>query len=491
MSFASYINHMNIPFAICYEALRSRDRRFDGRFFVGVSSTGVYCRPVCPARLPKIENCTFHPTAAAAEEAGFRPCLRCRPELAPGHSHVDRPDSLTARAVAAMEAGALEQGSLADLAQTLGVTDRHLRRILQERTGVTPKRYEVSRRLRLARQLIRQTTLSMTVVALQCGFSSVRAFNTQFRKVYGTQPSALRRDAAIPDAEAMRLRLGYRPPYDWESILAFLEQRAIAGVEYVAEGTYWRSVRLQDARGGLHTGWIAVSADTDACVVDVRISHSLSAVLVPVLRRVRSLFDLDCQPMAVAQTLGNLASGYEGVRLPGAFDAFEMSVRAILGQQVTVKAAHTLAGRVAASFGDAVETPCAAVTRLFPSASAMAALSADALGQLGIVRQRSSAILALAQEVAHGRLRLAPSEDADGVREALLALPGIGPWTAEYIAMRALHWPDAFPHSDLGVLKGMGVERPAEALHRAEVWRPWRSYAVMHLWRRYAALQKA
>lgn len=496
-----YNKNMNLEFSACYQALKSRDRRFDGRFFVGVSSTGIYCRPVCPARLPKAENCMFFITAAEAERAGYRPCLRCRPELAPGKAHVDGPDSLLAGACNLIQGGFLETHSILDLSIRLNVTDRHLRRTFRQKLGVTPQQYELSRRLQLARQLIRETALSMTEVALQSGFGSLRAFNAQFQGQYAIRPSDLRKGSggrnvsasvgvlSQDGAGALELSLGYRPPYDWLRMLGFLSGRIIPGVESVTCGVYRRTVECLSG-GAVHRGWLEVIPDERNHRLRMRISRSLGDCVVPVMRRVRALFDLDCDPSQVVAQLGALAEEAPGVRLPGAFDGFEMSVRAILGQQVTVKAAHTLASRVAYRFGAEVETPFAELTRCFPAPSILSGVPPSQLGELGIVRQRCTAILALAHAVVQGDIDLSPMASVEKTLQLLVRLPGIGPWTAQYIAMRALGWPDAFPDNDLGIIKAMGTSDRKEILGRAELWRPWRGYAVMHLWRLYAVQQQ-
>lgn len=475
---------MSLDAASCYRAYQARDARFDGRFFVGVTSTGIYCRPVCTARLPKPEHCRFFPSAAAAEAAGFRPCLLCRPESAPGLSTVRSGQRLAETAVRLMGEGCLEDGGIEGLCARLGVTARHLRRVFKGRFGVSPVAFAQTQRLLLAKKLLTETSLPVTDVAFASGFSSLRRFNVLFSSRYRLSPTHLRARAADepPATDAPSLELGYRPPYDLANLLAFLGARAVDGVEEVEGGSYRRTVRLS-RHGAAHAGWIAVNDVAGKNALRVTVSAGLMPVLPPVLARVSHLFDLDCGPLAIADGLAGLAAGHEGLRLPGAMDSFEVAVRAILGQQVTVAAARTLARRFAAAFGDPLETPFQALTTVFPDPERVAALSVDAIASLGVIAGRARAILALARAVRDGEVVLSPASEPGATLDALRALPGIGEWTAQYIAMRALGWPDAFPHTDHGVKKALGEADAKRVLQRAEAWRPWRAYAVMHLWR--------
>lgn len=470
--------------AICYRALRAHDARFDGRFFVAVSSTRIYCRPVCTVKPPKRENCTFFASAAAAESGGYRPCLRCRPELAPGNASVDATSRLAQAAASMMEDGTLDREGLDALAARLGVTDRHLRRAFGAEFGVSPVEFAQTQRLLLAKRLLTDTALPVTEVAFASGFGSVRRFNALFRQRYRLRPGQLRKHRENEGAAAaavLRFELGYRPPYDWPTLCAFLGARAIAGVEIVEKNRYRRTVRI--AGGGReHCGWIAVEQSAKKSVLRIEVSASLARVLPPVLSRVKALMDLACHPAEVAQALGPLAKRHPGLRVPGAFDGFEMAVRAILGQQVTVAAATTVAGRFAAAFGEPLATPFDALKTLFPTAAQVAALSPGQIAGLGMPGARARTILALARAVADGYVVLAPNADIDTTLERLRTLPGIGEWTAQYIAMRALSWPDAFPHTDLGIMKALGLAGPRRVLAAGEAWRPWRAYAVMHLW---------
>jgi AraC family transcriptional regulator of adaptative response / DNA-3-methyladenine glycosylase II len=466
----------------CYRALLSKDSRFDGKFFVGVSSTGIYCRPVCTAKTPMRTRCTFFPSAAAAEGAGFRPCLRCRPELAPGNAGVDASQRIAHAAASLIDDGFLEEQDLALLAARLGVTDRHLRRVFRAEFGVAPVGYAQTQRLLLAKRLLTDTALPVTDIALASGFGSVRRFNALFQARYRMQPNRLRnQESKNVGNPAMRFELAYRPPLPWETMLAFLGQRAIRGVEAVVGDEYRRTASI--AHGGVvHRGWIAVRPVARRAMLQVSMSAELAKVVPPVLARIKRLFDLACDPHAVAAQLGALTEAHPGLRVPGAFDGFELAVRAILGQQVTVKAATTLSGRLARTFGDPLETPWDALTHTFPGAQRIAALVVDDIASQGIIASRARSILALAGGIAAGTLVLAPGVDVDRTMAALRELPGIGEWTTQYIAMRALAWPDAFPHTDLGVMKALGETAPKRVLARAEPWQPWRAYAVMHLW---------
>jgi AraC family transcriptional regulator of adaptative response / DNA-3-methyladenine glycosylase II len=462
----------------CYRALLTHDARFDGRFFVGVSTTRVYCRPVCTARTPHRENCRYFPSAAAAEAGGFRPCLRCRPELAPGYATVDANRRLAQSAAGLIEDGRLTDARLPDVAGALGVTDRHLRRVFQEEFGVSPIEYAQTQRLLLAKRLLTDTDMAVIDVAMASGFASLRRFNHLFRTRYRLTPAELRRRSpARAPGDRLAFDLAYRPPYDWEAMLAFLEYRAIAGVEATAKRAYVRSVRI-----GKVSGWISVAPSTRRSALRVTVSASLAGVIPQLLSRVKHLFDLASHPDEIAATLGELAEAHPGLRLPGAVDGFEVAVRAILGQQVTVKAASTIAARFATAFGEPIETPHAAITTLFPTPAAIAALDPSEIARHGIIASRARAIVALAKAVDGGAIRLEPSAPVEATVAALEDLPGVGPWTAQYIAMRALAWPDAFPHPDVAVLKAM-KRKGAAALAAAESWRPWRAYAVLHLWK--------
>ncbi len=463
----------------CYRALRSHDSRFDGRFFVGVATTGIYCRPVCTARTPRPSSCRYFPSAAAAEAGGFRPCLRCRPELAPGFAAVDASRRLAQATARAIEDGQLAEEGFADVARRLGVTDRHLRRVFQLEFGVAPVAYAQTQRLLLAKRLLTDTDLPVLDVALSSGFASLRRFNHLFRTRYRMTPGDLRRAAPgrKPGGELV-FDLAYRPPYDWSAMLSFLERRAITGVEAVNRSRYQRSVRI-----GERAGWISVAPSPRSAALRVTVGASLAGAIPAVLASVKHLFDLACHPDEVAEALGALAADHPGLRLPGAVDGFEVAVRAILGQQVTVRAATTFAARFVAAFGTPCETPLAGVERLFPRADEVARLDPADIAAHGIIGARARAIVELARQIDTRGLTLDPTANVERTLAALREVPGIGPWTAQYIAMRALGWPDAFPHPDVAVLKAMGTRDARKALADAEAWRPWRAYAVIHLWK--------
>jgi len=481
-----------------YLALCSRDARFDGQFFTGVTSTGIYCRPVCAVRTPRREHCRFFTLAAQAESAGFRPCLRCRPEVAPqalAWSVQDASSILVQQALRLIDtpqAWDTPEGlGVARLAQRLGVSDRHLRRIFEAALGVSPLQYLQTRRLLLAKQLLTDLEPAVTQVALSSGFGSVRRFNAAFAAHYGLNPSQLRRagaPAAPGDAGLCgSIRLAYRPPLDVPALLAFFAQRQFTGVECAdpANGTLRRTVRLQAGSREL-TGWMAARFDTARHQVWLQTSEHLAPALAQVIARVRAMLDLDADPAAIHAVLGAAFPGTEGLRVPGAFDGFELAVRAVLGQQITVAAARTLGQRLVERLGEPVATPWPDLQRLFPSPATLAQAEGEVLGQLGIVRQRQAAIVALARAVDSGQLALLPGADVAATTAALCQLPGIGDWTAQYIALRALRWPDAFPAGDVALHKALGVQgqpQPARAATAlAQAWRPWRGYAVLRAW---------
>ena len=474
--------------AALYSALTSRDPRFDGVFYVGVTSTGIYCRPVCTARTPKAANCRFFESAEAAEKASFRPCLRCRPELAPGNAPVDDSRRVAALLAYRIEEGMLDNGAgMEHVAARFGWSSRQVRRMVHKELGVSPIELVLTRRLLLAKQLLTETTLPITDVAFASGFSSLRRFNDAFSRRYRMPPSRLRKIAkgasASTSAQSFTLQLTYRPPFDWPGMMGFLGARTLKGVELVHDDAYFRTVRL-----GNHQGWLSVRHAPEKHALLVELTHSLTPALPAVLARLRHVFDLSAHPEVIAAKLmgdgllRDAVARNPGLRVPGAFDGFELAVRAILGQQVSVKAATTMAGRFADAFGDPIETPQAGLTRLSPTPDRVAAARIEELASLGIVQARARSIIALAQEVATGRLTLDAGADPNEGIEQLVALPGIGPWTAQYIAMRAFRWPDAFPKEDVALRKRLGGVSAARAEALSEAWRPWRSYATLHLW---------
>ena len=482
---------MDLHHGRLYNALTARDPRFDGMFFVGVTSTGVYCRPICPARTPKSVNCRFFGTPQEAEQAGFRPCLRCRPELAPGSAPVDDAQRIAQLIVQRLQEGQLdEKAGLEEIAKQFELSSRQIRRIVQKELGVPPIQLLLTRRLLLAKQLLTETGWPMTEIAFASGFSSLRRFNDAFNRRYGMAPTGLRRKATAgavgsAERETSILQLSYRPPYDWKGVLAFLAPRALAGIERVTASSYARTVHLGKAKG-----WIRVTQSKTQHALLVEFAHSLTPVLPGLLSRTRALFDLDARPDVIAKHLGmdvrlaRAVNANPGLRVPGAFSGFEMGLRAILGQQVTVKAATTIAGRLVKAFGEPIVTPFQELNLLTPASTRIARASVDDIARHGIVAARARSIIALAKAQGSNELCLdggAHHNPDDSIRR-LAALPGIGPWTAQYLAMRALRWPDAFPKEDIAVRNNLGGVTAKEAEMLSQVWRPWRSYAVMHVW---------
>jgi len=485
---------LNLSPSACYQALRARDARFDGLFFFGVRSTRVYCRPVCKARTPLQRNCLFFTHPAQAEGAGFRPCLRCRPELAPGPpvqwSSQDASQMLAHQALAWMAQRAPQVGAwqVSDLAAHMGVSERHLRRIMHTHLGVTPAQYRQTQRLLRAKLLLSTTTLSMEKVASLSGFSTTRQFNRAFALHYQLKPTQCRQRGAAQGPA--RIRLSYRPPFDQQAMLDFWRQRAVPGLEWcepqATGGEAFTRIVTLDLPGGLCNGWVRLQFDAPAHQVRVQISDHFWPHLSTLLMRLRWALDLDADPLALEAALQADFANHCGVRVPGAWHGFELAVRAVLGQQVSVAAARTYAQRLVRALGTPVTTPWAELTHAFPTAAQMLAASPDQLGALGIVKQRQKALHALAHAVCQGGLDLNPGANVAERVQALMALPGIGAWTAQYIAMRAMRWPDAFPAGDLVVQQRLGVRhtpnpaRAATAL--AQRWQPWRSYAVLRLW---------
>ena len=478
----------------CYQALRARDSRFDGRFFVAVKTTGIYCRPVCAARTPQAASCVFLATAAAAERAGFRPCLRCRPELAPGGGG----GPPLAEALFAAIRGRVAHGdSVRELAGPTGYSPRQLRRLTMQCFGVTPVEILQTERLLFAKKLLHETPLPMTEIALAVGFRSLRRFNALFRERYRLAPTALRRRGAAASGSdaagrhgALTLRLSYRPPLAWRELLAYLARRAVPGVEWVdpQRGSYGRTLAL-----GEKTGWVLVAPLPGEHALEVRTPADLADTLWPLLARLRALFDLDANPACIDEHLGTdpmLAPSvrtHPGLRVPGCWDPFELAVRAVLGQQVSVAGATTLAGRLAARFGATLATPFAALHRLAPPAATLAEVPAEQIAAIGLPRTRAQTIRDLAACAALGELNFRPGTGIDEAVGTLRRVRGIGEWTAQYVAMRALRYPDAFPAADLGLRKALApnsgtLASEKEIIVRSAPWRPWRAYAVLHLW---------
>jgi len=472
---------------VCEQARLSRDARFDGLFLTAVTTTRIYCRPVCPAPAPKPSNVRYYANAAAAEAAGFRPCLRCRPELSPGNALWKRGEHAVARALKLIDAGVLAEQSLDELAARVGVGARQLRRLFVEHMGAPPIHVHTTNCLLFAKQLLTETTMPVTEVALASGFASLRRFNAAFAQANRMPPRELRRQPCAPLGEGLILRLGYRPPYDFDALLAFLRTRALPGVELVDEHAYARVFGSADA-----PGWLRLSPWPDnAHALRLELHGASPAQLLPLVTRLRRMFDLDAEPQAIAATLG--AGGVlkpllrlrPGLRLPGGWDGFEIAVRAVLGQQVSVAAARTLATRIVQRWGEPLNAPpMPGLERLFPTPTQLAGVD---LREIGVTTARAATIRGIAQALLDGRVNFHVEQRLDEFVARWVALPGIGEWTAHYMAMRALSHPDAFPAADLilrRVAAGDGPELSTKALTAlAESWRPWRAYAVMHLWR--------
>lgn len=465
---------------VCYRAMVSRDRRFEGRFIIGVKTTGIYCRPGCPARTPKRESVAFFACAAAAEGAGLRACKRCRPDASPASPAALGTPATVTRALRLIDEGGLGEGGVEALAARLGMGGRHLRRLFDQHLGASPIAVAQSRRVHFARKLLDQTALPITEIAHAAGFASVRRFNDAVRAAFGAAPSALREHKAGAREGRITLTLPFRPPLAWDELLAFLGARAIPGVERVDGGVYART---------FDAGLLEVAREGESHLA-LTLTLAGNADLFAIAGRVRRLFDLDADPHAIAAHLGDVAI-IPGLRVPGAWDGFEMAVRAILGQQVTVKGATTLSGRLVARFGAPIDAPSGALTHRFPRPERLAEADVESIG---LPAARAASIRALARAVASGALDLGASPGLEALIAALTALPGIGAWTAHYIAMRAAREPDAFPSGDLVLRKHAsdGVEplSPRALEARAEAWRPWRAYAAMHLWQRTRELRK-
>jgi len=461
----------------CYRAMETRDARFDGQFFTGVVTTGIYCRPICPARPPKRENCRFYLSSAAAQEAGFRPCLRCRPEVSPGLPAWIGASITVTRALRLIEDGALDQGSLSQLALRLGIGERHLRRLFLEHVGATPITVALNRRILFAKKLLTETGLPIQEIAFASGFNSVRRFNDAMRSVYGRPPRDLRRqdlEAQFTSGEGtITLRLAYRPPFDWTGLLRFLAARAIPGVEQVRGDVYSRSIRA-----GATTGRVEVQHLPELHALQARIQLSAWTDLRDIVDRLRRLFDLRANAMEIGRHLeGHPALSYSAAtRVPGCWDPFELSVRAVLGQQITVAGATTLAGRIVQKYGE----PAAGGSFLFPAASALRSASFEGVG---LTSKRSETLRGLAAAFEDPRRSgIDLTQPLPEIERQLCSLDGIGPWTAHYVAMRAANHPDAFPSSDLALRKAAGNVSQKQLETLAEQWRPWRSYAAMQLW---------
>ncbi len=475
-----------------YERARlARDPRFDGQFYIGVSSTGIYCRPICPANAPKSENVTFFPSAAAAGEAGFRPCLRCRPECAPGTPAWSGTSTTVRRGLRLISNGALDDGNIESLADRLGVTSRHLRRLFTRHLGASPLAVAHTQRLHFAKRLIDETSLPMSHVSSAAGYGSIRRFNDAFRKTYGRSPRELRRAGEVSElagrTATLTVRLPYRRPFDWRAVLEFFAARATPGVESVSGDTYWRTITSNDDHGV-----VQISPDRRDGYLSLTLHCVDTSALFETVQTAREVFDLDAPVSEIGsalssdRTLKALLRKNPGVRVPGAWDGFEITIRAILGQQISVKAATTIAGRIAEKYGVRLEHPGSTIEsglcRIFPTPER---LMRARLNNIGLVRSRAETIRRVSAAVVSGALQFDVAQDPQQFCESLMSIKGIGDWTAQYVAMRALKNPDAFPGSDLGLVKAIAYPArvtPRELIGRAEEWRPWRAYAALLLW---------
>jgi len=462
---------------VCDRARKSRDARFDGKFFIAVTSTRIYCRPICPARAPNDENVRYYPTAAAAEAAGFRPCLRCRPEASPGTPAWFGTSSVVSRGLQLIRDGALDREGVDALADRLGVTARHLRRLFVQHLGAAPLEVALTRRVHFAKKLLDETELPVSAVAFAAGFGSLRRFNGEMRRTFSRTPTELRRRPRKPatDPDCYRFKIAYRPPYDWPAMLSFLAARATPGVESVGNERYERTITVNGTHGSIA---IRPEPDSAALMLEVRIGDTRS--LLAIVERVRRMFDIGADPAVVTAQLSGepllrrAAAAHPGMRVPGAWDPFELTVRAIIGQQISVRGATTITGRVAQRWGSSI-IGSPTLTHLFPTPAQLA----DApLETAGITPARAVTLRTLARTVRDGRF----SFDAAETLTSLANINGIGDWTTQYVAMRALNEPDAFPAGDL-ILRRMAGDCTARELERrSQAWRPWRAYAVMLLW---------
>ena len=488
---------MELDRLACDRARRSRDARFDGRFFIAVTSTKIYCRPICPARSPNDENIRYYPTAAAAEAAGFRPCLRCRPEASPGTPAWLGTSGSVSRGLRLINEGALDREGVEQLSDRLGVTARHLRRLFFQHLGATPLQVAMTRRVHFAKKLLDETTLPFAQVAFASGFGSLRRFHAQIQRTYSRTPTELRKKQSPSGmaqadlsrrrstsgepakSDSYRLTLAYRPPYDWDALMAFLSARATPGIESVTSSCYRRTIAIDG-----QTGTIQVQRLAAKPAIELAVRFPDSRALLCIVERVRRMFDLAADPLVIAEhlagddLLGGILKRHPGIRTPGAWDGFELAVRAVLGQQVSVAAATTMAGRLTRKFGAPLDADDG-LDRIFPTPTQLANAPIE---EVGVIKARAEAIRALARAVNTGAIAFAAAPGAPDAMPALRSLPGIGPWTAQYIAIRALGEPDAFPSGDLILRRMAGDCTSRELDQRSERWRPWRAYAVMLLW---------
>ena len=460
-------------FDVCYRALAARDPRFDGLFFVGIQTTGIYCRSICASRKPQAPSCRFFESAAAAEQAGFRPCLRCRPEVAPGKGTAF---SLEEAIFRKLQSRAPHGDSVEELAAHL----------LQKAFGLAPIKILQTERLLFAKRLLQETNLPMYNVALSSGFRSLRRFNTLFLARYGLPPTALRRKAPAgrrSSGDMLELQLAYRPPLAWRELMAWLQARATHGVEAVIGTRYARTAQIAEARG-----WLEVQPLPRHNALCLRLSAALTPVSFPLVQHVRELFDLDADPDQIAghlrqdELLRPVVERHPGLRIAGAWSVFELGLRAILGQQISVPAATTLAGRLATRFGSPLQGSRHGLTHLAPTPERLSALDPSDLARIGLPLARAETLRAWARHAAQGALHFPSGTLLETALRRLREIRGIGEWTAHYIALRALRYPDAFPAADLGLRRAAGLDHPQDLVVRSFAWRPWRAYAAVHLW---------
>lgn len=489
---------------IYYRALSSRDSRFDGRFFTGVKTTGVYCRPICPAPTPKLENIRFYASSSGAEADGFRPCKRCRPDASPGTPAWSGTSATVSLALKLINDGFLDEHNVTELGDAVGVGERQLRRLFTEHLGAPPLAVALTRRLDFARKLIDETKLSMTDIAFASGFESIRRFNDAIRKRFQYSPSVLRENSKKQEAKTngknhTTLLLPFRPPLDWTSLLAYLKDKQTRGVEVLENNKYWRSIRLETigSKGTNReiTGFLSVTPARKKNHLELKLYLDDTTQLMTIVQRVRRIFDLEADPLSIMSHLGKdpalapIIPEFPGLRITGGWDNGEIAIRTIIGQHVSIQAANTITARLVQRCGTPVlSSPVPGITHLFPTAKAIA--EAD-LSNLGIPTKRAEAISTLAEKLASGEINLEQVTNPAELKKHLLALPGIGKWTVEYMSMRALKEPDAFPATDLGLkreledMKDLPLENYTEG-KRPDTWQPWRAYAAMYLWKRYS-----
>lgn len=484
-----------------YRALMAKDARFDGVFFTGVKTTGIYCRPICGVKTPRASSCEFFTSAAAAEAAGFRPCLRCRPELAPYALQQNLAYAVWQKIASGELNHSSDAGGLESLSEAVGLSSRQLRRVLIQQFGVSPVELAQTQRLLFAKKLLQETNLPMTELAYAAGFGSVRRFNALFLSRYGLAPSDIRRTAeekSNASSDTLNLRLAYRPPYDWRTMLDYLAMRAIPGVEAV-DASHHPSSYVRSVRIGAMKGWLRVTRLPAKHLLQLEMTQTLSPVLMQLVSRVRKQFDLDANPAMIEThlqsdpVLAKSMLGRQGVRITGAFDVFEIAIRAVLGQQISVAGATTLSGRLVQRLGEPINTSIAEISHHFPQAKLLASLEPADIAQIGLPQKRAETIRNLAQFAMHDGFSIKPGATLDDAIAQLKTVSGIGDWTAQYIALRALGFPDAFPAGDLGLQKTMAKNGAMSTLasahltekqteQHASAWSPWRGYAAFILW---------